>query len=272
MGTVGGVATNGYTGGINNGSCNAYPGGGGGGSASAGGNGTLGGVGGAGGNGTANSITGASVTYAAGGGAGTFEGLGEGGIGGSGIGGNGGNSATNGTANTGSGGGGGNTSNNGGAGGSGVVIIRYQYQGESGAGNDITWTKSGNNIYNSNSGSVGIGTTTMGTFKLAVEGTIGARKIIVTQTSPWPDYVFDKNYKLPSLEEIEKFIKLNNHLLGIPSAKEVEKNGVDVGINQALLLKKIEELTLIAIEQDKEVRKLKKQIKIFIEWKKKLTP
>ena len=106
-------------------------------------------------------------------------------------------------------------------------------------------------------GNVGIGTSDPGSFKLAVEGKLGARKVVVTQTVPWPDYVFQPTYQLPSLKEVEAFIKANKHLPGVPSAKEVEEKGLDVGENQALLLKKIEELTLYLIEVNKKVEELK---------------
>src|SRR5690349_7081500 len=69
-----------------------------------------------------------------------------------------------------------------------------------------------------------------------------------------------KQYQLTSLTEVEDFIKQNNHLPGIPSAAEVEKRGLDVGDNQAALLKKIEELTLYTIQQDKELKTLKQEI------------
>jgi hypothetical protein len=107
-------------------------------------------------------------------------------------------------------------------------------------------------------GNVGIGTTTPGPYKLAVEGTMGARKIKVTQVTPWADYVFDNDYRLPTLTDIEKFIKGNKHLPEVPSAREVEKEGLDLGENQSLLLKKIEELTLYVIDLQKQVDELKK--------------
>ncbi|HTE29427.1 MAG TPA: hypothetical protein VK666_03575 [Chryseolinea sp.] len=114
-------------------------------------------------------------------------------------------------------------------------------------------------------GSVGIGTTAPGPYKLAVEGTLGARKIKVTQSPTWADYVFESDYHLPSLDEVEKFIREHKHLPDMPSAKEVAEKGLDLGDNQALLLKKIEELTLYVIElkkenekQDKEIEALKK--------------
>ncbi len=104
-------------------------------------------------------------------------------------------------------------------------------------------------------GNVGIGTTSTGTHKLAVDGTIGAREIIV-ETGTWSDFVFDDNYKLKDLEEVENFIEENNHLPDIPSEKEVLENGIQVGEMNAKLLQKIEELTLYMIEQNKKTEKL----------------
>lgn len=94
--------------------------------------------------------------------------------------------------------------------------------------------------------------------KLAVAGGIVATRIKVNQSLTWPDYVFEPGYKLPSLYELEQFIKQNNHLPEVPSAAEVGKNGIDLGDNQAVLLKKIEELTLYVIELKKEIDALKK--------------
>jgi hypothetical protein len=101
------------------------------------------------------------------------------------------------------------------------------------------------------SGHVGIGTLAPGNYRLAVEGTIGARKVQVKLES-WADYVFEPDYKLPTLAEVEAFIKQHKHLPEMPSAKQVEESGIDVGANQTLLLKKIEELTLYMIELKKE--------------------
>jgi hypothetical protein len=99
-------------------------------------------------------------------------------------------------------------------------------------------------------GNVGIGTSSPSE-RLSVNGNIRAKKVIVSQ-SGWSDYVFDDNYQLKPLSELAKFIKQNKHLPDIPSAKEVEEKGISVGDNQALLLKKIEEITLYLIELKKE--------------------
>lgn len=114
-------------------------------------------------------------------------------------------------------------------------------------------------------GKLSIGTTSLPTdYKLAVGGNIIAEKVRVKlQSSGWPDYVFDKKYKLPSLREIELFIQQHQHLPGVPSAAEVEKEGIDLGDNQAVLLKKIEELTLHLIELSKKVDQLSEENKVM---------
>ena len=109
-------------------------------------------------------------------------------------------------------------------------------------------------------GSVGIGTDEPGSHKLAVNGSINATEIKVTASIPGPDYVFEKDYNLPNLTEIESYITKNKHLPEVPSAKEMEENGIQLGEMNLLLLKKIEELTLYVIEQQKQVMEQQKQI------------
>jgi hypothetical protein len=113
--------------------------------------------------------------------------------------------------------------------------------------------------FDRNNGNVGIGTSP-GNFKLAVNGKIWGTEVQVAVTKP-PDYVFEKSYPLPTLEEVKSFIDQNKHLPEIPSAKEMEANGVNIGEMNMLLLKKIEELTLYVIEQQKEINDLKKLVK-----------
>ncbi|RAI99472.1 hypothetical protein LX64_04606 [Chitinophaga skermanii] len=99
---------------------------------------------------------------------------------------------------------------------------------------------------------VGINTTDTKGYKLAVNGNVIANKITV-KAYPWADFVFDDNYKLPSLASVEAFIKQHKHLPNIPSAKEVAENGIEVGEMNSKLLQTIEELTLHAIAQEKQI-------------------
>jgi hypothetical protein len=92
----------------------------------------------------------------------------------------------------------------------------------------------------------------MANYKLSVEGKIRARKVRVDQDT-WADYVFDNNYSLRPLKEVEQYIQQEKHLPDVPTAEEVKKEGLDLGGNQAILLKKIEELTLYVIEQNKRI-------------------
>ncbi len=103
-------------------------------------------------------------------------------------------------------------------------------------------------------GQVGIGTTNHdGTdTKLTVAGTIHAQEVKVTAGAGGADFVFENDYDLPGIAEVESFIKTNKHLPGIPSADEMITNGIDVGEMQIKLLQKIEELTLYVIELKKE--------------------
>ena len=96
-------------------------------------------------------------------------------------------------------------------------------------------------------------------YKLAVTGKIICEEVKVKLVSSgWPDYVFANDYKLRPLQEVEKFIQINKHLPNIPSAAEVEKNGIEVGDMQKRMMEKIEELTLYVIELQKQVDDLKK--------------
>jgi hypothetical protein len=88
-------------------------------------------------------------------------------------------------------------------------------------------------------------------------------KVAVYGTANWADYVFDKDYKLLSLGEVESYVKKNKHLPGVPSADEVVKDGIDMATMDAKLLEKIEELTLYMIEMKKENEKMKKEIEIL---------
>ena len=107
---------------------------------------------------------------------------------------------------------------------------------------------------------VGIGTMSPDE-KLTVKGKIHTQEVRVDMSGPLvPDYVFAEDYKLKSLEEVENYIKENKHLPEIPSAQELEKNGLMLAEMNMGLLKKMEEMTLYMIEIKKENEKMKKDI------------
>jgi hypothetical protein len=90
---------------------------------------------------------------------------------------------------------------------------------------------------------------------LYVNGEVKAKKFHAS-ISPFPDFVFEPGYKLLSINEVESFINQNGHLPGVPNAAQVEQNGIELGEMNALLLQKIEELTLYIIAQDKKIQAL----------------
>ena len=108
------------------------------------------------------------------------------------------------------------------------------------------------------SGNFGIGTTTP-QYKLDVNGTIRANQIIVSVPSG-ADFVFDKDYELTPLNEVEEYIKTNKHLPDIESESEMISNGVDLQNLTIQLLQKVEELTLYTIEQEKRIKELEEQL------------
>lgn len=107
-------------------------------------------------------------------------------------------------------------------------------------------------------GTLGIGTTNMsdstGNYRLSVKGKVRANEVKVY--TGWADFVFEKDYNLPTLQEVEQHIEEKGHLKDIPNAKDVEKNGVYLGEMNAKLLQKIEELTLYTIQQEKDIESL----------------
>ncbi len=110
-------------------------------------------------------------------------------------------------------------------------------------------------------GNVGIGTVPSNTHKLAVNGSLNATEVKVTTTIEAPDYVFEENYELKPLSEVESYIKENKHLPEVPSAKEIKTEGLNLAEMNLLLLKKVEELTLHLIEKEKDIEQLKKEVK-----------
>lgn len=115
-------------------------------------------------------------------------------------------------------------------------------------------------------GNVGIGTTDPKGYKLAVNGSAIFTSAWVKAHYNWPDYVFHPGYSLLPLDSLSHYIETNHHLPDIPSADSVARDGINLGANQALLLKKIEELTLYVIEQKRELEALKVHNQRMEEW------
>ena len=97
-----------------------------------------------------------------------------------------------------------------------------------------------------------------GGYLMTVDGDILAEGITIQNSTNWPDYVFENDYDLRGLDEVEAFIGEHKHLPDVPSAKDVE-DGVSVGDMQKVLLRKVEELTLYVIDQDKELESLQQE-------------
>ncbi len=108
-------------------------------------------------------------------------------------------------------------------------------------------------VIKGNGEGVGIGTTSPDA-KLTVNGNIHAKEVKIDLSIPAPDYVFKSDYNLRNIEEVERFIDENSHLPEIPSAKEFAENGVMVASMSMSLLKKVEELTLYTIQQQKQLK------------------
>lgn len=106
-------------------------------------------------------------------------------------------------------------------------------------------------------GDAGIGTTTIPNgFKLAVDGGIIAELVQVDLSQNWPDYVFEQEYSLQSIDELKAFVDEHKHLPNVPAADEVEQKGINLGEMQGVLLEKIEELSLYVIELNDRLKSL----------------
>jgi len=127
--------------------------------------------------------------------------------------------------------------------------ISYINQGNTGDWYLRSASDGGTVVLQDHTGTVGIGAMMVPAgYKLAVDGKIISEELTVRNSTAWPDYVFAEDYPLPSPTEIQQFIAENHHLPGVPSAAQVAQEGVAVGEMQAILLEKIEELTLLTLD------------------------
>lgn len=111
-------------------------------------------------------------------------------------------------------------------------------------------------------GNVGIGITNIPeAYKFAVDGKVICEELKVQLSSNWPDYVFQKDYQLPTLDEVAASIETNGHLPGIPSAASIEaEGGIELGEMQRKMMEKMEEMMLYILQQQQEIEALKAQL------------
>jgi hypothetical protein len=164
---------------------------------------------------------------------------------------------------------------------------QFQHTGNSASGSDYlalqVYSPSGSNITPNaltinGAAQVGINTSYISPgYQFAVNGSVQATSITVLSRGSWPDYVFKPAYTLPTLSEVKTYIDNNHHLPEIPSAEQIQKDGLNIGEINKLLVKKVEELTLYLIEKDRhekkedntinelqqEVRQLKQQMQLL---------
>ena len=105
-----------------------------------------------------------------------------------------------------------------------------------------------------------IGTTTPDGYTLAVNGSAVFTQVVVKSYANWPDYVFARDYHLTPLSEVDRYVHRHGHLPEVPPATEVAQKGLDLGAEEALLQKKVEELTLYLIDQQKTIRQLQREV------------
>lgn len=118
-------------------------------------------------------------------------------------------------------------------------------------GSDRMWVDSAGNV------TIGTAYKVANGYRLSVNGKIMSEEVRVQMDADWPDYVFDKNYKLMPMEELQNYIATHKHLPGFAPAAEVKRNGIDLGNTNKQLLEKVEELTLYMLALKKEIDVLK---------------
>jgi hypothetical protein len=131
------------------------------------------------------------------------------------------------------------------------------------AGADLFIQNDGGNVIlcGSEQGAVGIGVNSGASipagYLLAIDGKVMSEEVNVQLSGNWPDYVFEKNYHLPAFDSLRQFVNTHKHLPNIPTAADVEKNGIALGDMQKKMMEKIEELTLYVLKLEEEISKLK---------------
>lgn len=98
-------------------------------------------------------------------------------------------------------------------------------------------------------------------YEVSVDGEIMCENLTMQNSTSWPDYVFENDYQLMPLSDLEKSIRENKHLPNVPSAEEISRNGINMQVITKAHMEKIEELTLYIIQLKKEIDELRMEVK-----------
>jgi hypothetical protein len=116
-------------------------------------------------------------------------------------------------------------------------------------------------VLNNGGGPVQVGSAISPTgYSLSVNGKVICEELKIQASSNWPDYVFTDEYKLPSFEDLRQYIQANHHLPNIPSAQQVEQDGMMIGDMQKKMMEKIEELTLYVLQLEEKCTQMKSEL------------
>lgn len=129
-------------------------------------------------------------------------------------------------------------------------------------GSFVIRTNGANRMYVDSDGNISIATSAVASgYKLNVNGKAIVEELKVQLSQNWPDYVFSDKYKLKNFDELRTYIATHNHLPNIPSAKQIESSGLEVGDMQRRMMEKIEELTLYVLQLEEKIQDIKQQLK-----------
>ena len=117
----------------------------------------------------------------------------------------------------------------------------------------------GTNLYYTGNVAIGANTYASG-YALSVDGKVACEEVLVDMSGNWPDYVFATDYELMPLSDLRTYIAANSHLPGVPSAVNVQENGIELGEMQRTMMEKIEELTLYILQQQETIDALKAEV------------
>ncbi|MGD1842792.1 MAG: hypothetical protein ACFB0B_18125 [Thermonemataceae bacterium] len=149
-----------------------------------------------------------------------------------------------------------------------TLLLPNTWQVSTPTATELTIAHGGTSVFNlfaTNGGQVALGTTNVPEgFRMSINGKLVVEEMLVDLEADWPDYVFEEDYALMPLAELQAYVRMHGHLPNIPSAQQVKADGgVYVGSMHQKLLEKIEELTLYTLEQEQKLSELSEKLKQY---------